>query len=104
MTVAAPLLVVVGPTAVGKTAFAVELAEALNGEIVSADSRYIYRGLEVGTAKPSAAERARVPHHLIDVTPPGQSWSLADYRDAAMGRKSGGAHIFNAVPTSLAPG
>src|SRR5512135_2015873 len=77
------VVVLVGPTAVGKTAAAIELAEATGGEIVSADSRYLYRGLDIGTAKPSAADRARVPHHLIDVTTPDQPWSLAEYQRAA---------------------
>lgn len=77
------LLVLVGPTAVGKTAAALELAERLNGEIVSADSRYLYRGMDIGTAKPTPAEQARVPHHLIDVTTPDQPWSLAQYQAAA---------------------
>jgi tRNA dimethylallyltransferase len=78
------LLVVVGPTAVGKSAIAIELAERLNGEIISADSRYLYRGLDVGTAKPSLVDRARVPHHLIDVTDPDRPWSLSEYRAAAV--------------------
>ena len=56
-----------GPTAVGKSEIALKLAEQLGGEIISADSMQVYRGLDIGTAKPSAAERARVPHHLIDV-------------------------------------
>jgi len=75
----------VGPTAVGKSAAAIELAEAVSGEIISADSRYLYRGLDIGTAKPSASDRARVPHHLIDVTTPDQPWTLADYQRAAYG-------------------
>src|SRR6266568_2188244 len=75
--------VLVGPTAVGKTALAIELAEALSAEIVSADSRYLYRGLDIGAAKPSAIERKRVPHHLIDVTTPDRPWSLAKYQAAA---------------------
>jgi tRNA dimethylallyltransferase len=78
------LIVLVGPTAVGKTATAIELAEQLDGEIVSADSRYLYCGMDIGTAKPSPAERARVPHHLIDVTPPDQSWTLAQFQEAAL--------------------
>jgi len=78
------LLVLVGPTAVGKTATAIELAQQLNGEIVSADSRYLYIGLDIGTAKPTLAERARVPHHLIDVTTPDQPWTLAQVQAAAM--------------------
>jgi tRNA dimethylallyltransferase len=67
------------------TAAAIELAERLGAEIVSADSRYLYRGLDIGTAKPSLAERARVPHHLIDVTTPDHSWSLSQYQAAAVG-------------------
>ena len=73
------LLFVVGPTAVGKSSFAIELAERIGGEIISADSRYLYRGMDIGTAKPSLADRARVPHHLIDVADPDQPWSLAEY-------------------------
>src|SRR5258706_12745534 len=76
--------VLVGPTAVGKSAAAIGLAEMLSAEIISADSRYLYRGLDIGTAKPSAAERARVPHHLIDVTTPDRPWSLAEYQAAAL--------------------
>lgn len=72
-----PLLVVVGPTAVGKTDFSIQLAERIGGEIVSADSRLFYRGMDIGTAKPSKAERSRVPHHLIDVANPDETWSLA---------------------------
>jgi tRNA dimethylallyltransferase len=78
-----PLVVLVGPTAVGKSAVAIQLAEQLSGEIVSADSRCLYRGMDIGTAKPSAADRARVPHHLIDVTTPDVPWSLTDYQAAA---------------------
>lgn len=77
------LLVLVGPTAVGKTATAIALANELQAEIISADSRYLYRGLDIGTAKPTVAERAQVPHHLIDVTTPDQPWSLAQYQAAA---------------------
>ncbi len=62
-----PLLALMGPTASGKSALALELAERLDGEIVSADSMQLYRGLDVGTAKPSAEERRRIPHHLLDV-------------------------------------
>lgn len=78
-----PLLVIVGPTAAGKTAASLELAKALAGEIISADSRYLYRGMDIGTAKPSLAERAAIPHHLIDVTDPDQPWSLAQFKRAA---------------------
>ncbi len=78
-----PLIVIVGPTAVGKTELAIQLAERLDGEIVSADSRLFYRGMDIGTAKPSAAEMARVRHHLIDVANPDENWSLAVFQDAA---------------------
>jgi tRNA dimethylallyltransferase len=77
------LIVLVGPTAVGKTETAIRLAERLNGEIVSADSRLFYRGMDIGTAKPTLEERARVPHHLIDVTTPDHPWSLAVFQKAA---------------------
>ncbi len=77
------LLALVGPTAVGKSAMAIKLAERLGGEIISADSRYLYRGLDIGTAKPSLTDRARAPHHLIDVTDPDRPWSLAEYQQAA---------------------
>jgi len=78
-----PLILLVGPTAVGKTEIAIQLAERLNGEIVSADSRLFYRGLDIGTAKPTPAERARVPHHLMDVADPDETWSLAQFQQAA---------------------
>jgi tRNA dimethylallyltransferase len=77
------LLVLVGPTAVGKTALSLYLAEALDGEIVSADSRLFYRGMDVGTAKPTAEERARVPHHLIDIADPGETVGLAEFQERA---------------------
>ncbi len=78
-----PLILLVGPTAVGKTEIAIQLAERLNGEIVSADSRLFYRGMDIGTAKPTPAERARVPHHLIDAANPDETWSLAMFQQAA---------------------
>ncbi len=79
-----PLLALVGPTAVGKTEVAITLAELMDGEIVSADSRLLYRGMDIGTAKPSRAQLARVPHHLIDVADPDEIWSLALFqREAA---------------------
>ena len=78
-----PLIVVTGPTATGKTALGVALARRLGGEIVNADSRYLYRGLDIGTAKPTAAERGGVPHHLIDVVGPSDEMSLATYQDLA---------------------
>jgi tRNA dimethylallyltransferase len=75
----APLVVVAGPTASGKTALALALAQQFSGEIVSCDSVAVYRGMEIGTAKPTLAERARVPHHLIDVFPPDAPCTAGDY-------------------------
>jgi tRNA dimethylallyltransferase len=75
----APLVVVAGPTASGKTALALALAEEFSGEIVSCDSVAVYRGMEIGTAKPTLAERARVPHHLIDIASPHQPCTAGDY-------------------------
>ena len=74
------VIILVGPTAVGKTELAIRLAEILDGEIVSADSRLLYRGMDIGTAKPTIEERARAPHHLIDLASPDQTWSLAVYQ------------------------
>lgn len=78
-----PLILLIGPTAVGKTELSLQLAERLNGEIVSADSRLFYRGMDIGTAKPTLEERARVPHHLIDVADPDEIWSLAIFQQKA---------------------
>jgi tRNA dimethylallyltransferase len=77
------LVVILGPTAVGKTEIAIELAERLDGEIVSADSRLLYRGMDIGTAKPTYEQRKRIPHYLIDVADPDQVWSLTLYQEAA---------------------
>ena len=78
-----PLLLIVGPTAVGKTELAIQLAMRLNGEIVSADSRLFYRGMDIGTAKPTAEEQRRVPHHLIDIADPDDILSLAIFQQKA---------------------
>jgi tRNA dimethylallyltransferase len=78
------VVAVVGPTAAGKTELALGLAEALGGEIVGADSRQVFRRLDIGTAKPTAAERARVPHHLIDVADPDERFDAARYRELAL--------------------
>ncbi|MFZ5819565.1 MAG: tRNA (adenosine(37)-N6)-dimethylallyltransferase MiaA [Chloroflexota bacterium] len=78
-----PLILLVGPTAVGKTAVSIQLAGRLDGEIVSADSRLFYRGMDIGTAKPTLDERTRIPHHLVDVADPDQTWSLAVFQKAA---------------------
>ena len=78
-----PLIILLGPTAVGKTALSLGLAEAFDGEIVSADSRLFYRGMDIGTAKPSVEEQSRVVHHLIDIADPSDVWSLGRYKRAA---------------------
>jgi tRNA dimethylallyltransferase len=78
-----PLILLVGPTAVGKTELAIQLAGRLNGEIVSADSRLFYRGMDIGTAKPTREEQARVPHHLIDIANPDETLSLAVFQQKA---------------------
>ena len=78
-----PLLVVCGPTASGKTRLAIDLAKGFSGEVVSADSMQIYRAMDIGTAKPTPAEQDGVPHHLLDVADPGQSFSLVDYLSLA---------------------
>jgi tRNA dimethylallyltransferase len=76
-------LVLTGPTASGKSALALEFADRLNAEIISADSMTLYRGMDIGTAKPSAADRSRVPHHLIDVLDPWESASVAWWLERA---------------------
>jgi tRNA dimethylallyltransferase len=78
-----PVVAVVGPTATGKTALAVGLAQRLGGEVVNADSMQLYRGMDIGTAKPDLAERGGVPHHLLDLWHVGQAASVAEYRDRA---------------------
>jgi tRNA dimethylallyltransferase len=78
-----PLLVILGPTASGKTNLAIEIAQAVNGEIISADSRQIYRFMDIGTAKPTPAQQAVIPHHLLDVVNPDENLSLAQYQRLA---------------------
>lgn len=75
----APLIVLAGPTASGKSALALALAERVDGEIVAADSMQVYRGLDIGTAKPTAQDRDRIPHHLLDVVRPDQPFTAAEY-------------------------
>jgi len=72
-------LIIVGPTAVGKTELSLQLAEILNGEIVSADSRQVYKYMDIGTAKPTADDLARAPHHFIDIKTPDQYYSAGEY-------------------------
>jgi len=78
------LLGIVGPTGVGKSHLGIQLAQALNGEIVNADSRQVYRFMDIGTAKPTPQERAAVPHHVIDVVSPNENFSLAQYQQLAV--------------------
>jgi tRNA dimethylallyltransferase len=76
------LLVIVGPTASGKTSLAIEVAKKYNGEIICADSRTIYKGMDIGTAKPSKAEQQEITHHLLDIIEPGEVFSAADFKKA----------------------
>src|SRR5712691_8243376 len=79
-----PVVLLMGPTASGKTRLALDLARALPLELVSVDSAQVYRGMNVGTAKPSAAQRAAVPHHLIDIIDPTEAYSVAHFREDAL--------------------
>ncbi len=78
-----PLIAIVGPTAVGKTALAVRLCQEFDGEVISADSRQVYRGIDIGTAKPTPEERQQAPHHLIDVVDPDEEFTLAEFQACA---------------------
>lgn len=78
------VIAIVGPTASGKTTLGITLAKKFDGEIVSADSRQIYRGMDIGTAKPTQVERSEVPHHLIDICDPDQNYTVADYKTDAI--------------------
>jgi tRNA dimethylallyltransferase len=78
------VVAILGPTAVGKTELSLKLAKKLNGEIISMDSRLLYRGMDIGTDKPSIDQRKQVPHHLIDVASPDENWSLAKFRSATL--------------------
>jgi tRNA dimethylallyltransferase len=91
-----PLLVIVGPTGVGKTSLSLRLASIIGGEIISADSRLFYQGMDIGTDKPSLADRAEIPHHLIDICPPDETITLGMYQRLAytsIGRVHRSAHI-----------
>ena len=80
----AKVLVICGATASGKTSLSVACAKAFNGEIISADSMLVYKGLDIGTAKPTVEERQGIPHHLIDVVEPQESFSVSDYEGMAL--------------------
>jgi hypothetical protein len=86
---AAPLFLLLGPTASGKSGFALRLAQRLPIEIVSVDSAQVYRGMDIGTAKPDAAERAAVTHHLIDIVDPVEHYSAARFVDDALAAIAG---------------
>lgn len=83
-SIADPVICIMGPTASGKTQLAVEIASELGGEIISVDSALVYRGLDIGTAKPTLDERHGVVHHLIDIREPNQPFSVADFREQAI--------------------
>lgn len=83
MTDTVRVVVILGPTAVGKTYAAIEVAEKIGGEIVSVDSRLLYHGMDIGTAKPSPEEMKKVRHHLVNVADPTETWSLSDFQQAA---------------------
>lgn len=78
-----PIIVIAGPTASGKTALAIELAKKYRGEVINADSRSIYIGMDIGTSKPTAREMDSIPHHLFDIVHPNETFSLADYQKLA---------------------
>ncbi len=78
-----PLVAIVGPTATGKTEVSIRMAQAIGGEIVNADSRQVYRYMDIGTAKPTNEDRSRIPHHLFDIIDPDEDFSLALYQDMA---------------------
>ncbi|MGB9612733.1 MAG: tRNA (adenosine(37)-N6)-dimethylallyltransferase MiaA [Candidatus Margulisiibacteriota bacterium] len=72
-------IIILGPTAVGKSKLGIELAQKINGEIISADSMQVYRGMDIGTAKPTFEERQGIPHHLIDIRNPDEEWTVSDF-------------------------
>lgn len=83
-TAKTPLIAIVGPTASGKSDLAMGLAERFNGEIICADSRTVYRGMDIGTAKPTAEDQKRIPHHLLDVINPDRKLSAAEFKRLAL--------------------
>jgi len=78
-----PLVVVLGPTASGKSALAIKLALEFNGELICADSRTLYKGMDIGTAKPSKADQEAVPHHMLDIIEPSERYSAAAFQKRA---------------------
>ncbi|MFO0920605.1 MAG: tRNA (adenosine(37)-N6)-dimethylallyltransferase MiaA [Candidatus Saccharimonadales bacterium] len=92
-----PLLAIVGPTASGKTEKAIELAKLLNGEIICADSRTVYKGMDIGTAKPTKDEQSQAKHHLIDIVNPNENFTVADFQKLA-NQKIKEIHSINKLP------
>jgi len=104
MEVKPRIVIILGPTAVGKTGLALDLASAFDGEIISADSMQVYRHLDIGTSKPSREERERVPQHLIDIVNPDEEFNAALFHglaDAVIGKLQGKKNIFVAGGTGL---
>ena len=81
-----PVICLMGPTAAGKTALAVDIAQTFDAEIISVDSTLVYRQMDIGTAKPTALEQGGVPHYLLDILDPSQSFSAAQFRNQALAR------------------
>jgi len=79
-----PLVAILGPTASGKSSLAIALAERLGGEVIACDSTQVYRGFDIGTAKPSTAERRTIPHHMIDLVAPAEVFTAGEYRKRAL--------------------
>jgi hypothetical protein len=96
------VLVLSGPTAIGKTNLSLELAQRLNGEIISADSMQVYKGMDVGTDKVSAAERKRIPHHLIDLVSPHEAFSAFQFWEHAHNATHVRAPLFAAAAAAAA--
>ena len=96
-----PLVAIVGPTAAGKSALALELALTGQAEVVSVDSRQIFRHLDIGTAKPTAEMCAQVPHHLIDVAEPDESYDAGRFGRERRGARDSGGHFNDHQPTGL---
>ena len=100
------LVIVLGPTAVGKSDVVLELASEINAEIINADAQQVYRQMDIGTAKPSLAEREKVPHHLIDIVDPDGEFNVAMFRQLAtasandIGRKKQESRLFAVEPDS----
>jgi tRNA dimethylallyltransferase len=98
-----PAIFLMGPTASGKTALSVQLAQALGGEIISVDSTLVFKGMDIGTAKPTLEERGDIPHHLIDILDPSESFSTGQFRTHALTRTHRSGEHFK-IPLTLSTG